>query len=152
MGNIDRIDDSLWVTLTNYNFSALSPEDLASGTRSHYIGFHGVRGIMRLIMDPAVVEAYKNEMDPKNFPEIYITRVFSRDEPNLNWRAWWGWNLRTLGDAKDTERRMYLYDYDLRPLNIPHGLSLALNNSVENDVKEMQDADYKQYQPFLQTP
>lgn len=152
MGNIDRIDDSLWVTLTNYNFSALSPEDLASGTRSHYIGLHGVRGIMRLIMDPAVVEAYKNEMDPKNFPEIYITRVFSRDEPNLNWRAWWGWNLRTLGDAKDTERRMYLYDYDLRPLNIPHGLSLALNNSVDDGVKEMQDADYKQYQPFLQTP
>lgn len=152
MGNIDRIDDSLWVTLTNYNFAALSPEDLASGTRSHYIGLHGVRGIMRLVMDPAVVEAYKNEMDPKNFPEIYITRVFSRDEPNLNWRAWWGWNLRTLGDPKDTERRMYLYDYDLRPLNIPHGLSLALNNSVEDDVKEMQDADYKQYQPFLQTP
>lgn len=152
MGNIDRIDDNLWTTVTNFSFKGLSDIELAGGTRSYYIGMHGVSGVMRLIMDPAVVQASQNLMDESKFPEIYITEVLTRDEPALDFRAWWGWNLRTVGDDGDAEGRMYLYDFssDLDQ----HGQSLALNNSVSDDVDEdpKKEADYKQHQPFVQTP
>lgn len=151
MGNIDRIDANLWTTITNFSFRGLSPAELAGGTRSHYIGMHGVEGVMRLVMDPAVVEASKNLTDASKFPEIYITDVISRDEPALDFRAWWGWNLRTLGDDTDAEKRMYLYDFtsDL----VQKGMSLALNNSVSDQVDDpLQEADYRQHQPFVQTP
>lgn len=152
MGNIDRIDDNLWKEEARFEFKDLDENELASGTRSHYIGKHGVSGVMRLIMDPAVVEKSKNLMDESKFPEIYITEVLTRDEPALDYRAWWGWNLRTVGDDGDAEGRMYLYDFS-SDLN-QHGQSLALNNSVSDDVDEdsKKEADYKQHQPFVQTP
>jgi hypothetical protein len=104
---------------------------------------------MRIVADvenPALVDG----MDESTFPEIYITDVFSRDEPALDPRAWWGWNLRTLGDDYDSEKRMYLYDYsqDLSS----KGMSLALNNSVDADVDTDNGATYEQHQPFVQTP
>ena len=151
MGNIDRIDDHLWTTVTNFSFKGLSPTELAKGTRSHYIGKHGVSGVMRLIMDPKVVKESAGLTEPSEFPEIYITDIITRDEPALDFRAWWGWNLRTLGDAQNSEGRMYLYDFtsDLEQ----NGMSLALNNSVSDDVADpMQDADFRQHQPFVQTP
>lgn len=145
---IDRFDERTWVTCTNFTFTA---EDLAEGQRSFYIGLHGVKGVMRLVMDPQVVEKYKDEMDSEKFPEIYITEVFSRDEPTLNSSAWWGWNLRTLGavDGRDNEKRMYLYD---KTRDNPNGMSLALNNSTNDIVNTNQAADYEEYEPFLQTP
>ena len=151
MGNIDRIDDHLWTTVTNFSFKGLSPTELAKGTRSHYIGMHGVSGVMRLIMDPEVVGKSAGLTEPSEFPEIFITDIITRDEPSLDFRAWWGWNLRTLGDAQNSEGRMYLYDLtsDLKQ----NGMSLALNNSVSDDVADpMQDADSRQHQPFVQTP
>lgn len=145
---IDRFDERTWVTCTNFTFTA---EDLAEGQRSYYLGLHGVKGVMRLVMDPKVVEKYKDEMDSEKFPEIYITEVFSRDEPTLNSSAWWGWNLRTLGavDGRDNEKRMYLYD---KTRDNPNGMSLALNNSTNDIVNTNQAADYEEYEPFLQTP
>ncbi len=151
MGNIDRIDDHLWTTVTNFSFKGLSPTELAKGTRSHYIGMHGVSGVMRLVMDPEVVGKSAGLTEPSEFPEISITDIITRDEPSLDFRAWWGWNLRTLGDALNSEGRMYLYDLtsDLEQ----NGMSLALNNSVSDDVADpMQDADFRQHQPFVQTP
>ena len=140
---------SLWTTVTNFTFKGLDKTELAGGSRSCYIGLHGVRGIMRIVADvenPALVDG----MDESTFPEIYITDVFSRDEPALDPRAWWGWNLRTLGDDYDSEKRMYLYDYsqDLSS----KGMSLALNNSVDADVDTDNGATYEQHQPFVQTP
>lgn len=140
---------SLWTTVTNFTFKGLDKTELAGGSRSCYIGLHGVRGIMRIVADvenPALVDG----MDESTFPEIYITEVFSRDEPALDPRAWWGWNLRTLGDDYDSEKRMYLYDYsqDLSS----KGMSLALNNSVDADVDTDNGATYEQHQPFVQTP
>ena len=148
MSGIDN-NAGLWTSVTNFTFTGLGKAELASGSRSCYIGLHGVRGVMRIraeAANPALVK----DMDESTFPEIYITEVFCRDEPALDPRAWWGWNLRTLGDDYDSEKRMYLYDYsqDLSS----KGMSLALNNSVDADVDTDNGATYEQHQPFVQTP
>ena len=149
MSGIDLRNDA-WTTVTNFNFNGLSEEDLKSGTKSYYLGLHGVSGLMRIVMDTNVVVKCQNEMDESKFPEIYITEVFTRDEPTLDERAWWGWNLRTVGDDTDSEGRMYLYDLttDLGQ----KGMSLALNNSIINNIDTNDTATIKAQQPFLQTP
>ena len=148
MSGIDT-DIGRWTTVTNFSFKTLSDDERKQGIMNCYLGLHGVKGVMRLVMDPALVNTSQSLTDPADFPEIYITDVYTRDEPMLDYRAWWGWNLRTLGEPEDLEKRMYLYD---RTTGLPNGMSLALNNSVTDDVFVMQNEEYKQYQPFLQTP
>lgn len=148
MTGIDT-NERVWTDVTNFTFKALSDTERKEGIMNCYLGLHGVKGVMRLVMDPDLVNTSQSLTDPATFPEIYITEVYSRDEPMLDYRAWWGWNLRTLGEPEDLEKRMYLYD---RTTGIPNGMSLALNNSVTDDVFVMQNEEYKQYQPFLQTP
>ena len=148
MSGIDT-DIGRWTTVTNFSFKTLSDDERKQGIMNCYLGLHGVKGVMRLVMDPALVNTSQSLTDPATFPEIYITDVYTRDEPMLDYRAWWGWNLRTLGEPEDLEKRMYLYD---RTTGLPNGMSLALNNSVTDDVFVMQNEEYKQYQPFLQTP
>lgn len=148
MSGIDT-DIGRWTTVTNFSFKTLSDDDRKQGIMNCYLGLHGVKGVMRLVMDPDVVKDSQSLTNPADFPEIYITDVYTRDEPMLDYRAWWGWNLRTLGEPEDLEKRMYLYD---RTTGLPNGMSLALNNSVTDDVFVMQNEEYKQYQPFLQTP
>lgn len=149
MSGIDLRNDA-WTTVTNFNFNGLSGDELKSGTKSYYLGLHGVSGLMRIVMDTNVVVKCQNEKDESKFPEIYITEVFTRDEPALDERAWWGWNLRTVGDDTDSEGRMYLYDLttDLGQ----KGMSLALNNSIINNIDTNDTATIKAQQPFLQTP
>ena len=148
MSGIDT-DIGRWTTFTNFTFNTLTDDERKEGIMNCYLGLHGVKGVMRLVMDPDLVNTSQSLTDPATFPEIYITDVYTRDEPMLDYRAWWGWNLRTLGEPEDLEKRMYLYD---RTTGIPNGMSLALNNSVTDDVFVMQGEEYKQYQPFLQTP
>lgn len=148
MTGIDT-NERVWTDVTNFTFKALSDTERKEGIMNSYLGLHGVKGVMRLVMDPALVNTSQSLTDPADFPEIYITEVYSRDEPMLDYRAWWGWNLRTIGEPDDLEKRMYLYD---RTMGLPNGMSLALNNSVTDDVLVMQGEEYKQYQPFLQTP
>lgn len=148
MSGIDT-DIGRWTTVTNFSFKTLTDDERKQGIMNCYLGLHGVKGVMRLVMDPALVDKSQSLTNPADFPEIYITDVYTRDEPMLDYRAWWGWNLRTLGEPEDLEKRMYLYD---RTTGLPNGMSLALNNSVTDDVFVMQNEEYKQYQPFLQTP
>ncbi|MBR4894656.1 MAG: hypothetical protein IKZ36_05605, partial [Kiritimatiellae bacterium] len=163
--NIHNFDSSTWTTVTNFDFRAKTssggyvlPE---SGTCSAYLGLHGVKGVMRLVMDPTVVSSVQSEMTPANFAEILIKDVLWRDEPMLDSGSWWGWNLRTLGGDLDTEKRMLLSDMyslvrdDVTGTNIVgRGLSLALNNSVTQGIAndDLKKELYKQHQPFVQTP
>ncbi len=150
VGNLNNFDASTWTTVTNFNFTADTP-DRSSGTRSAYIGLHGVSGVMRLVIDPAVVEAAQNSTDQK-YGSIEITEVFCRDEPNLDDLSWWGWNLRTVGpdtNGRDDERRMYLPDLTRSGVG---GLSLALNNSITDKTVETDEDAYKNHMPFVQTP
>ena len=148
VANLDGvIDGGSWSTLTNFTFKG-EP----SGTRSCYIGLHGVKGVMRLLVDTNTVAAAAASGD-KNYGEILITDVFCRDEPSLDSGCWWGWNLRTLGpdvSGRDGEKRMYLPDLTTDVTKL--GQSLALNNSVTVDTDTRDGQTYIQHQPFVQTP
>ncbi len=146
---INNLDEASWTTVTNFTFTA----DQTSGTRSCYLGLHGVKGVMRLLVDPTVVTAAKSSDNP-NYGEILITDVYCRDEPLLDSSCWWGWNLRTLGadvlTGGDSEGRMYLPDVTTQASKI--GMSLALNNSVTENTDVTDGQTYIQHPPFVQTP
>jgi len=150
VASLDNLDDSSWTTITNFNIGARS--DRRKGTCSCYLGLHGVKGVMRIVMDPKVVNAVSNSTDTTAFGDVYITEIFCRDEPALDDSSWWGWNLRTVGDDTDSERRMYLPDLTTTASKI--GMSLALNNSTTEDVliTATGDPTYQQHLPFVQTP
>ena len=143
-----------WHTVTNFTFDAAT-DDLSSGSRSCYLGMHGVKGIMRLVMDSALVERLSgaDENDITQFGDIYITGVSCRDEPALDGSSWWGWNMRTVGQdcsGMDTEGMMYLPDLTADPEKV--GQSAALNNSVTEGIKIAEKDLYRQNKPFVQTP
>lgn len=137
--------DDAWITITNFTFTA---DDPANNIRSCYIGMRGVHGLVRLVIPDSLVEEVADSDDETAFGDIYIDSVTVRDEPDIDFRAWWGWNIRTLGDADDEEGRMLLGDVSEDAM----GLSLALNNSVLRDI-DAEDADsYPRHLPFVQTP
>ena len=142
---LDRWDEELWTTVTNFTFRGDAEGEPATGVKSVYTGLHGVSGALRLILDPTVVASVANTTDPSSFGEIKITSVTARDEPVLDAGCWWGWNLRTVGDEGDSERRMYLND-------AKRGLSLALNDALGHDTVASDADAYRVNQPFVQTP
>ena len=149
VNKINNLDPNSWATVTNFDFSAFTESERLSGTLGCYVGLHGVSGVMRILIDPEVVDAVVGETDETRFGEITITSVFCRDEPALDAGCWWGWNLRTYGPV-DEELRMYLPDVtDSLP---DQGLSLALNNSISDETIPTDPQTYRQHVPFLQTP
>ncbi len=120
-----------------------------SGVRSCYFGYHGVHGLVRISVDDALVAEVADSTDEKAFGDIYIDSVTVRDEPEIDYRSWWGWNVRTLGDPEDSEKRMLLSDIS-EPL--APGLALALNNSVSADIDGDEYDEYTRHLPFVQTP
>ena len=147
-------DPSLWTTVTNFTFNGLQQAELDHGTRSYYLGIHGVPGVMRLVLDPAVVSSVKGVRDEDAFGEIDITELFCRDEPELDVTCWWGWNLRMFGadgiSEWDDGLRSHLPDWTFSSGGL--GLSLALNNSTTDDVVKGHESDYTEHMPFVQTP
>ena len=136
------VGERYWTTVTNYSFKGLSAQELASGMRSYYFGLHAVKGVMRLVMDPEVVNAVSNTVDPDCFGSIEITSALCRDEPALNDFSWWGWNVRTT----DETQMLDLGDES------GSGLAGALNNSVSKDIRLVDEAQYPEHLPFVQTP
>lgn len=137
-----------WTDVATNDFSQMTAEERASGTISTYVGRHGAQGAMRLVIDSQVVRDAQDEtMNPGKDPSygaIEIASFMSRDEPQIDDRCWWGWNLRTT----DALAERSLED----SLASDVGLALALNNSVTEDV-EADFADlYPQKLPFVQTP
>ena len=144
-----------WTTVTNFVGSARTdgiPLKDAGGVASYYLGLHDVKGMMRIIVDPATI-ADAAAARQADYGRIFITQILFRDDPEISTAAWWGWNLRT-GDFLHERADGYLqYLADGSTVNLEDfGQSVALNNSVtENVVAEDIDA-YPQHLPFLQTP
>ena len=141
-----------WTTVTNFSFEGMSDLDRKSGQLSYYIGLHGVAGAMRLVVDTNTIARVAAETDPNLFGEVTITGISCYDEPALDDRSWWGWNLRMVSDntnslnaAEHDSQRIFLSDSVF-------GQSLALNNSVTLDTVENDKAAYPQNRPFVQTP
>ena len=139
--------EGYWTTVTNIDFSAMTETERLSGVVRCYIGLHGVRGAMRIALDPATVAAVAGITDPTAFGEVAITGVSFRDEPMLGAYSWWGWNLRTTGE----DDKISLVDNANDPLE--NGLSFGLNNAVDADIRNDESVDqYKKRYPLLQTP
>ena len=149
----DTIDPLKWTTVSNIDFSAMSPAQRASGKIDIYLGIHGVKGIARVCVDPEAVKAahadggdYTKEPDASKYGEVKITQMYCRDEPEIDLSAWWGWNLQTT----DRADRQYLVD-NLRFGDAANGLSLGLNNSTTKNVED-DPQTYIQEMPFVQSP
>ena len=173
--NLDQFSDALWHTISNFNFSVMTPEERARGSRTVYTGLHGVSGMFRLVVDPTVVEAVEgNISDTSRFGEVLITEVSCTDEPAIDERAWWGWNIRSVGqnatgedvdwqrwngqDGCNAEGRTYLPDFSE---NLAYaGRSMALNNSYVNPAARIlpdgvttgEEIVYDRHKPFVQSP
>ena len=139
--------EELWTTVTNVDFSAMSAAERASGTVRVYLGLHGVKGAMRIALDPKTVNAVTNVTDATAFGEVTITGVSFRDEPMLDAYSWWGWNLRTTGESD----KISIDDNAGDPLL--NGLAFALNNSVTDGIRTDEPAEqYRKKYPLLQSP
>ena len=137
-----------WTTVTNFPASVLGK----SGTKTVFLGLHGVKGLLRIALDPKTVEAAQKSTN-SDYGRVDISEIYCRDEPVLDLTSWWGWNLRTMGADNlskwDDGSRTYLPDFSY--VAGGQGLSLALNNSMDDTVKTELDY-YKQHMPFVQTP
>ena len=143
--------DRVWTTVARYDFSTMTNKgQLASGTlttfislRQHWIDdmfaglcYTNVCGAIRVIVDPdivsKVVNASKEERDALiDYGKITLTRAYCYNEPALNLRSWFGWNVHTEGwdGAGGAGRFAYLTDW-------PDGLSIALNFSSKKEEND----------------
>ena len=132
--------------------------DLKNGTLSYYQSFRSpAKGLMRVIVDPAVVrEGVARARTDEPYGQITLTKAYCYNEPRLDDRSWWGWNLHTEG--WNTADKSYAYLVDS-----PNGLSCMLNFSAleaDNTHKEANGiglgeanvAEYAKNNPFVQCP
>lgn len=139
-----------WVTMARYTGAELG----ASGSREFSFGWHDATdnplvGVMRILVKPSVVDAAHAVVQTKpEYGSITVTGFWVHDEPPLDSKSWIGWNLRTIGDKEDSERRMFLPDTtgDAGP-----GTSAGLNNSMTADIAGDVTA-YKTMNPTIQSP
>ncbi|MBR6586548.1 MAG: hypothetical protein IKK82_03930, partial [Kiritimatiellae bacterium] len=175
--NIRSISESLsngWSDYEKIEFSKIEDGRRAQGSTNILIGLRSpISGIVRLLMDPAIVaEARKgatNELDSM-YGTVIVTGMKVFDEPELDDRSWWGWNIMPTYKLEWSS----LYD----PVTLGPGRSLGLNftgvmpsgwtfadmnnPSKEGDpgnplfaVKDEESfvqADYDKHDPFVQTP
>ena len=119
-----------WVTVTNFDFSAMSATARQSGALTHYMSFRApVHGLVRLVVDESVIRhCRETETLPTrdiNYGQIMIESAYCYDEPALDMRSWYAWNFHTAGWNTTDKRFAYLFDS-------PDGLSGSLNFSAIN--------------------
>ena len=146
-----------WTTVTNFDFSAetMTDEVRRRGVLTVHLGLHGQVGLMRFVLDPALVGHVQTNgvADAEAFGEIDITKVVCRDEPDLEAADWWGWNVRTaesVANGVGDNLRTYLPDGDLDAEGA--GMPIALNSSITENVRPEDTEDIKSHMPFVQTP
>lgn len=157
----NNFENANWITVTNFSFKGMTEKELLAGTRTHYMSLRApVLGFMRLVMAPEVIaQSLADEGPDRNvdYGKITITRISCYNEPALDLRSWWGWNLHTEG--WNTEDKQYAYLFDS-----PEGLSGSLNFSALRRDNETVDArgiglaqpeletEYQENNSFVQCP
>ena len=157
----NNFENANWVTVTNFSFKGMTEKELLAGTRTHYMSLRApVLGFMRLVMAPEVIAQALADEGPDrdvDYGKITITRISCYNEPALDLRSWWGWNLHTEG--WNTEDKQYAYLFDS-----PEGLSGSLNFSAlrsDNETVDARDiglaqpeleAEYQENNSFVQCP
>ena len=159
-------DTEYWTTITNWSFKGMSETELAGGTMAYFMSLRAPqKGMMRLVVATNVLtEALSQTEEPRDLATgmITITKVFCYDEPALDTRSWWGWNLHTRGWDADTSTPgtwAYLTDW-------PNGRSCSLNFSAlakDNKTSDLatygiglthpdREEEYQKNNPFVQGP
>ena len=150
-----------WITVAKFGASNECPDGPLgrSGVRTVYLGWHDqadapVTGLFRVFIPTKVVEKAlvlaTNATQNVDYGRITVTGMTVTDEPGVSAASWRGWNLRTIGDGTDTERRMFLDD-GLLANDVGHGLSCGLNNSV-NDIVGDETEKAAQNNPTIWSP
>ena len=177
-------DDVVWTTIARHDFSTMTNKgQLASGTLTTFISlrqhmiydravkenvYTNVCGVIRVIVDPDIVTkvvtaSTKEERDALiDYGKITLTKAYCYNEPALNLRSWFGWNVHTEGwdGTGNAGRFAYLTDW-------PDGLSIALNFSAKEEDNKTTNAStlgiglgitdptevgtYAQQNPFIQS-
>ena len=142
-------ENRVWTTIARHDFSTVPANELAKGTKTAFISLrqHTIRnnstgqdvytnvcGVIRVIVDPAIVSRVVNIPSTniverkafENYGRITLTKAYCYNEPPLDMRSWFGWNVYTDGwDGEGNAGRFaYLTDW-------PDGLSIALNFSAK---------------------
>ena len=145
---IDVSSNGVWRTVARLTYDELGSAgstNIAFGIRNTMDAYGA---LARVILDPETVKAVESVTEESAFGSIELEYVNCQDEPPIDKGCWWGWNIRTLGDNQDSEKRMYLPDAS----EVPVGYSLALNNSTTEDVEKGKEEEYEKHMPFLQSP
>ena len=135
-----------WITLKKFTYEELKDKS----SQMYSCGWHTHKdnplvGVFRVVVAPSVVAASQSHaMAEPEWGSITITKFTVRDEPAIDETSWIGWNLRTLGDGGDSERRMFLSD-------LGSGLSAGLNNSTTADIAG-DPSEYDKMNPTIQSP
>ena len=132
-----------WITVATNDFSQLP----ASGTVTTYVGLRAQMGVMRIVVDPEVVRAATAAgQTDLNYGRITVKGLLFRDEPPMDDRCWWGWNLQARTNADE----LLIYDLDASV----QGRALALNDSVDRDISPdpAEKENYTRHVPFVQSP
>ncbi len=148
-----------WITLEKFKVSDGTLTE--NSERSVYVGLHDnrsnpVKGVFRLLVPSNVVASAiaASTKAPDFKPDEAKMEIVSCtvwDEPGFCERSWRGWNLRGIGDEEDSESRMYLAD--LMTGGAGHGLSAALNNSLNDLVIAPGDSERaKSFYPAIVSP
>ena len=152
-------ENRVWTTIARHDFSTVPVNELAKGTKTAFISLrqHTIRsnstglevytnvcGVIRVIVDPAIVSRVANIPSTniveraafENYGRITLTKAYCYNEPPLDMRSWFGWNVYTDGwDGEGNAGRFaYLTDW-------PDGLSIALNFSAKKDDNLVSNSD-----------
>lgn len=143
------------------DFSKMSAEERAGGSTNVLIGYRApISGIARVLMDTNIVATARvgstNNLDSL-YGAVAITALVAIDEPQLDDRSWWGWNIMST-DAREYGS-LYDHTYDVTA-GLLSGRSCSLNFSGvagtgDDDPRFAEDPDVAQYSkhdPFVQTP
>ena len=149
-----------WTDICTINFKNMPETVRESGSTNISIGLRSpVSGLVRVMVDPSVVTTARNNATNELFDAMYgavsITAMRVLDEPPLDDRSWWGWNIMPSQQAKHAS----LYDRG----DLILGRSCALNFSgaafdeasdpeEENPLFANPDGEYSTHDPFVQTP
>ena len=140
----EQQDVGEWLTVAKFSTAATDAEhklkigDAADDAKSVYVGWHDhadkpLKGLFRLFVPPATVIAATNAAGKAgnvDYGKLDVSSASCTDEPGLSDRSWRAWNMRTVGDSTDSEKRMNLVDMVIADGG--YGLVAALNNSTKN--------------------
>ena len=153
-----------WTDVTNgvIRFKNIDSTRLKEGSTNVLIGMRApIKGIARILVEPSVV-ADARVGSTNNLYSMYgtvlITGMKVYDEPELDDRSWWGWNIMPTYRAEWSS----LYDPDTLGPGRSCGLNFTgiLSPAPEGDpdyydalfADDPAEVHYEKHDPFVQTP